>query len=76
MEDNILEIMSSEEIYETQVMDNKKIRKFINWFDKEIGTENERNEDDVNTSYVVCFDLTYSEVQKCRDYENKLEKEN
>ena len=64
-----------QEIYETQVMDNKKIRKFINWFDKEIGTEIERNEDDENTSYCVCFDLNNSEVQKCRDYENKLEKE-
>ena len=63
------------QIYETQVMNNSKVRKFIKWFDKEIGTEHERNEDDESTSYVVCFDLTMSEVKQCREYENKLEKE-
>ena len=69
------EYIMEDKIYETQVMSNSKVRKFIKWFDEEIGTENERNEDDESTSYVVCFDLNMEEVKKCREYENKLEKE-
>lgn len=68
-------ITMEDQIYETQVMSNGKVRKFQNWFDKEIGTEIEKNEDDESTSYLVCFDLTISEVKQCREFENKLEKE-
>ncbi len=60
--------------YMTEIMSHDKMRKFVKWFDKEIGTENESenfgHEDEWS---VTCFDLNMSEVEQCRKWENDNE---
>ena len=59
--------------YETQLMDLKEFEEFNEFFDAEIGTDYEVNEDPAGTNkvYCVCFELTPSEVNKLRKFENK-----
>ena len=61
------------EAYETQAMGIRRTQEFERWFDKYIGTYYERNDNGDGTYYIVCFDLTYGEVQKCRRHENYMD---
>lgn len=57
--------------YETQAMSPQQIRDFKSWFNENIGTDFEVNfNEDENTGYVICFELTPNEVKKVQQYEN------
>ncbi len=60
------------ESYETGLMDQKQLEDFVEFFDRNIGTDYEINYDPAGSdkNYVVCFELELSEVKKLRDYEN------
>ena len=60
------------EAYETGLMDQKQLEDFVEFFDRNIGTDYEINYDPAGSdkNYVVCFELELSEVKKLRDYEN------
>ncbi len=62
------------EVYETDSnYTSTEMLNFLTWFNKEIGTEVDTNED--NGEYqLVFFDLLPSDVEKVRKYENGLEK--
>ncbi len=59
------------EIYSTRAMTVNQADDFLNWFDKNIGTETETDEDDDGAS-ITCFELTSKEVAMCRDMENEI----
>jgi len=59
------------ETYTTEIMDLSNIRMFEEWFDKIVGTEIEIEDFGINEWSATCFDLTRSEVQKCRNWENR-----
>ncbi len=59
------------EIYSTRAMTINQADDFLNWFDKNIGTETEIDEDDDGAS-ITCFELTSKEVAMCRDMENEI----
>lgn len=56
-------------IYETKKMTFHESQTFLRWFEKNIGTECERNKDD-DKHYFIIGDLTPKEVAKIRNYEN------
>lgn len=60
------------ESYETGLMDQNQLEDFVEFFDRNIGTDYEINYDPAGSdkNYVVCFELELSEVKKLRDYEN------
>jgi hypothetical protein len=58
---------------ETQELTGHQADTFIEWFDKEIGTETEVNQNGMAFS-VVCFELTSAEKAKCKRYLEKLVK--
>ena len=60
------------ESYETGLMDQKQLEDFVEFFDRNIGTDYGINYDPAGSdkNYVVCFELELSEVKKLRDYEN------
>lgn len=60
--------------YETAIMSYRDIKAFTKWFDEEIGTDYDLNKEDGDAYYAVFFELTQSEVEKCRDYENNNDK--
>jgi len=60
------------QIYETGTLTLNQKNQFIKWFDKEIGTESEVNEEDFNKFYIMFYDLTPNEVKKIRNYENEV----
>ncbi len=66
------------EYYETDdIYTLKEINEFIKWFSDEIGTDYELNESasgEPDEYYVMFMDLTWSEVQKIREYELGLRK--
>ncbi len=57
------------EYYETEPMTKAQAKDFIQWFEKEIGTDYEENELDEDEVYILFCDLTPSEVKKVRGYE-------
>ena len=63
-----------DQIYETALLTYTEFQAFKKWLDKEIGTEYDTNQEDVNEYYLVIFDLTHGEVDIIRDYETKLER--
>ena len=63
-----------DQIYETELLSYKEFQAFKKWLDKEIGTEYDTNQEDVNEYYIVIFDLVDDEVTMIRDYETKLER--
>lgn len=61
------------QVYETSDnLTKAQVKEFLTWFDKEIGTDYEVNENgwDENRFYIVFFDLEIPEVFKIREYEN------
>lgn len=60
--------------YETNTMTKEQFEKFTDFFDANIGTDYEVNEDpeDSNKVYVVCFELDNNEVNKLRKFENEM----
>ena len=61
--------------YETEEMPSGAIDRFISWFKDEIGTDIELNRgDQIGDWYAICCDLTKSEIDKCRKFENSLNK--
>jgi len=59
-------------IYETDRLTLSQKNQFNEWFDEEIGTESETNEQDFNTFTIMFFDLTPREVEKIRKYEREI----
>lgn len=59
-------------IYETQVLSNVAASLFILRFQKEVGTEFERNYVDEFHCTVTCFDLEGDEVKTCKFIEQGL----
>jgi hypothetical protein len=59
------------EVYSTRAMTVNQADDFLNWFDKNIGTETETDEDEDGAS-ITCFELTSKEVAMCRDMENEI----
>lgn len=57
--------------YETAELSADKAAQFKKWFEAEIGTDCEENEDE-GLTYFLCSDLTSSEVKKIRAFENSL----
>jgi|GEM_PF-5058659 len=59
--------------YETALMNKEQFGEFVEFFDKEIGTDYEVNEDPAGSDkvYCVCFELNQSEVVMIREFENK-----
>lgn len=60
--------------YETKLMNQEQFENFTDFFDKEIGTDYEVNEDPAGSDkvYCVCFELKQSEVNEIRNFENNL----
>lgn len=64
------------EAYETDILTYEEKRKFLKWFDEEIGTDYEVNNDpsgEIGKYYIVFFDLTPGEVNKIRSWEIALD---
>ena len=57
--------------YETELMSAEESKKFATWFNDEIGTEYELNDDGSSANsdrcYFVCFDLMESDLQKVKE---------
>jgi len=60
------------EVYSTQIMTIGQADDFLDWFDKNIGTETETDEDGDDRASVTCFELTSKEVAMCRNMENEI----
>ena len=60
--------------YETGPMDKEQFSEFVKFFDENIGTDYEVNQDpDLDDKvYVVCFELEPKEVKVLEDFENNL----
>lgn len=60
--------------YETGPMDKEQFSEFAKFFDENIGTDYEVNQDpDLDDKvYVVCFELEPKEVKMLEDFENNL----
>ena len=60
--------------YETGPMDKEQFSEFVKFFDENIGTDYEVNQDpDLDDKvYVVCFELEPKEVRMLEDFENNL----
>ena len=58
--------------YETGLMDHEQLEDFIEFFDSNIGTDYDVNDDPAGSDkfYVVCFDLDTPELEMIRNYEN------
>lgn len=56
-------------IYMTDVLTGKKCDEFISWFDSEIGTETDIDDDGEDGFTVTCLELERNEVSKCRYFE-------
>jgi hypothetical protein len=59
------------ETYSTRAMTVNQADDFLDWFNKNIGTETEIDEDDDGAS-ITCFELTSEEVVMCRGMENEI----
>jgi len=61
------------ECYETELMDKNEFEEFCEFFDKNIGTDYEVNDDPAGSDkvYVVCFELNHQEVDQIRKFENR-----
>ena len=59
------------EIYETELMSKEQFSEFVEFFDKEVGTDYEVNEDPAGSDkvYCLCYELNNSEVTKLRKFE-------
>lgn len=55
-------------LYETAIMNFSKLTKFLHFFDNKVGTEREVSNTDLNQYYVVCFELTPSDMNKTRKW--------
>ena len=62
------------ETYETDVLSQKEKDQMIKWFNEEIGTNYEVNNDWHDGYYIVFFDLTMNEISKIRSWEIALHK--
>lgn len=60
-------------MYETAEMPNDKAIKFIQEFDKRVGTDREINYIGDFNSYIFAFELTSKEVNICKEIENSLQ---
>ena len=58
--------------HETALMSKEQFGEFVEFFDKEIGTDYEVNEDPAGSDkvYVVCFELKNSEVTAICEWED------
>lgn len=59
--------------YETKLMDKSEFAEFIEFFNTNIGTDYDINEDPAGSDkvYVVCFELTHQEANQIRKFENR-----
>ncbi len=60
------------EYYETAVMPIAEINKFTTLFDKKVGTDREVSLTGPFAGFVLCMELTHSEVNKCRQLEAQV----
>ena len=61
-------------MYETALMTERKMLKFIAEFIMQVGTDYEKNDMGDGKFYVLCFDMeTEEEIRICRDIENKID---
>ena len=64
------------EAYETDILSTKERDQMLKWFEEEIGTDYECNEDpsgEIEKYYIVFFDLERDEVNKIRSWEIALD---
>ncbi len=59
------------EIYETDVYKYHEARAFMEWLDKNIGTETQLNDHGEGDFTITVFDLNPGEVVQIRKYENQ-----
>lgn len=63
-------------VYETELMTPEELEDFVEFFDRNIGTDYEINDDPDGSdkSYVMCFDMDIAELEMIRNYEqdNKI----
>ena len=57
--------------YETNSLTGKQADTFKEWFDREIGTDIDQDDDGEGGHVITCFELTANEVSKCRYFETK-----
>jgi hypothetical protein len=58
--------------YETDALPPDVITVFTLWFDNEIGTDIEYNDLGNGKGYLICFDLTTNDIEKCKAKEQEL----
>ena len=56
--------------YETDILNGQQVDRLIEWFDHEIGTDFDHDEDGTGGHYLTFFELEANEVSKIRYYEN------
>ncbi|NPA64478.1 MAG: hypothetical protein GXO16_05845 [Epsilonproteobacteria bacterium] len=59
---------------ETDLMTREEMAEFVRWFDENIGTEREVNEDEPGRFYVVVFELTPAEEKKVLKFLEELKR--